>query len=188
MKSVSRFIALMAVALAALTIASTAPASAAASTARPATAVVSNSSSSHVIPNSTTPAHSCVTLAENSSWQAVLCADVVNTTGATVTAQAEIICNSRTNGNVYEACASAGANIALYSTVGQLTPEVGYDCDGNCYASGRNYWYSGDTFTPPVGCYNVWTVVFAGAWITLPGGASGSLSSNLGSGHINICD
>jgi len=134
-------------------------------------------------PASSTPAHSCEVIGSSGVYEAVFCADLVQS-GSAYFAQGEAACEKS---GVFVACDAvsiAGGEYYIKLPSGATTEQSGYSgsCSGNCVAP-RDYFLDG--VGESGSGFSFWSIVNAGSSITLPNGARETLSANLGSGHIN---
>jgi hypothetical protein len=137
--------------------------------------------------------HACtvVTNPADTVGEGVFCADVSNSTnGGTVdvTFGAEGVCQTQV-GSDNEQCSNETLSFGLFSPAGELYEVDNESCghsNGPCPTP--RFLPSRTLGIGLSACVQVWTVVFAGSTIVLPGsGKPVTLSANLGSGHITIC-
>jgi hypothetical protein len=153
-------------------------------------------------------AHSCEVLGDDSSDQAVTCADIYAQPSPNVTnevqvfAEEEGFCQNLGNLNDYPACAGDQIYFGLNDSSGdnlngEWVGACGHYADNNpCVNNGREIYVAGDWGyeTAPLGCSPpLWTDVWAGppyySKIRLPVTAdTESAIVNLASGHVIVCN
>jgi hypothetical protein len=171
-------------------------------------ALASTTSSSSL---ASTAGHTCKsvntgTASDGSQWQVVFCVELgIYTSAATgqssVVAQVEAICQETSPESEQFACGEVNGDAAPF------TPNIGGGStvadSFSCFYLGsplcsapRTYFTMATTSTfandflaiSPGGCIdNAWAVVFSGSWLDGQAGPLGTLGSNLGTPHYNVC-
>lgn len=158
---------------------------ASAATSTPSTAAVAKAPA---LVKPLTSQHSCTAIGNDGKTQAVFCADLVDNGNSSFAPQAEGICQTISTGAIVQ-CSDISFSFSAWSASFGELEGLSVTCGhsfGPCPA-GR-YIISDFPVAVSGGCLEVWTVVWAGSTIRLPGsGITKSLSANLGSGHTIVC-
>jgi hypothetical protein len=155
--------------------------------------------------------HACNVIASDSTWQAVLCSDLITTEVGSnyfVQGQAEAYCQKTAAPHAMGTCKQIVVDDHLYVGSGGSTADAKAECDTNCPANGRlevrstrwGYTVAGaanGTCSSNVdSAYQVWAIITAGetSWIlpdkvrlTLGSGEGANDGANQSSNHYFVC-